>query len=135
MKYLFRKLLYYQDLKLLFSIFLDMATVFLASPKYRLKLAEINKSARAYCKREKLIRYINFSFFALKKIGIKPSCFNSSVIACRVLRSRGINAKIVFGCTWEEKNLRGHCWIEFEEPSESKKFLPIFSYPFDGERI
>ena len=135
MKSFFRKLLYYQDVKLLFSIFLDISTVFLSSPKYRLKLSEIERSTRSSCSREKLIKYINFCFFALKKIGIKLSCFNSSVVACRALRSRGIDAKIVFGCMWEEQNLRGHCWIELEEQSRSKTFLPIFHYPFNSERL
>jgi len=135
MKSFFRKLLYYQDLRLLFSIFLDMATVFLVSPKNRLRLAGIEKFTRSACSKEKLIKYLNFSFFSLKKVGIKLSCFNSSVIACRALRSRGIDAKIVFGCTWEEQNLRGHCWIELEEPSRSETFLPIFHYPYDSERL
>ena len=135
MKSFFRKLLYYQDVKLLFSIFLDMSAVFLAPPEHRLKLAEIEKSARSACSKEKLIKYINFYFFALKKIGIKLSCFNSSVIACRALRSRGINAKIVFGCMWEEQNLRGHCWIDLGKPSRSETFLPIFHYPYDSKRL
>ena len=135
MKSFFRKLLYYQDLKLLFSIFLDMSTVFLASPKNRLRLAEIEKSTRSSCSKEKLIKYLNFIFFALKKIGVRLSCYNSSVIACRALRSRGIDAKIVFGCMWEKQYLRGHCWIELEEPSTSGTFLPIFHYPFGSERL
>ena len=135
MKTFFRKLLYYQDFGLLFSIFLDVLTVFSAQPKNRLKLAAVDKSLRSSCTREKLVRYINFCFFALKRIGIKPSCFNFSVVACRALRSRGIDAKIVFGCKWEEKNLRGHCWIELEELTSSKTFLPIFRYPFDSKSI
>lgn len=135
MKSFFGKLLYYQDVKLLFSIFLDISTVFLASPKNRLRLAEIEKSTRSACSKEKLIKYLNFIFFALKKIGVRLSCYNSSVIACRALRSRGIDAKIVFGCMWEKQNLRGHCWIELEEPSTSGTFLPIFHYPFGSERL
>jgi hypothetical protein len=131
----FRKLLYYQDIKLLFSIFLDVSAVFLAAPKNRLRLAEIEKSTRSACSKEKLIKYLNFIFFALKKIGIRLSCYNSALIACRALRSRGIDAKIVFGAMWEKQNLRGHCWIELEEPSKSGTFLPIFHYPFESESL
>jgi hypothetical protein len=134
-KSFFRKLFYYQDVKLLFSIFLDVSAVFLTAPKDRLRLAEIEKSSRSVCSREKLIKYLNFIFFALKKIGIRLSCYNSAVVACRALRSRGIDAKIVFGAMWEKQNLRGHCWIELEEPSASGMFLPIFQYPFESGRL
>lgn len=131
----FIKLLYYKDLRLLFSIFFDISTVFLTPPKHRLKLAEKRKVARPICSREKLMRYLNFCFFVMKKIGMKPSCFTGSVIICRAFRSRGVDAKIVFGCMWEEKNLKGHCWIELEEPTSSETFQFVFRYPFSSQSL
>lgn len=129
------KFSYYRDFNLLFSVLLDIFTVFFVPLKYRLKLAEKSMIKKPSCSKEKLFKYLNFCFFALKKIGIEPSCYTGSIIICRAFRSRGIEAKVVFGCMWEGGNLKGHCWVELEEPADSKTFLPVFYYPFDNLRI
>ncbi len=103
--------------------------IVLSSPEIRFKLAEANGIMKKPCDKEKLKKYINFCFFLFKKAGIRISCFNSSVAICRVLRSRGSDAKIVFGALFSKSKLEGHCWIEMEKTIPQKFFEPIFKYP------
>ena len=129
-----KKGLYYKDIKLLFSIFLDILYVSFTPNKSRLPLANIVKPFRSSCDTKKLKKYINFCFFIMQRMGIRPSCLTRSVIVCRILRSRGIDARIVFGCTWIEEQLKGHCWVQLDELPQKQTYFPVFSYPFCQER-
>jgi hypothetical protein len=129
MKTFFHKLQYYRDIKLLFFIISNIIVVGLTPGRRRLSLAQVMEKPDLNCPKEKLQKYLTFVFFLMKCLWIRPSCFTSSIAVCRILKSRGFNAHIVFGCAFEKEKLKGHCWVELDEEAKSKNYQPVFSYP------
>jgi len=130
MKTFIQKLKYYNDFRLLSFILGNILTVLFTHKEKRLKLANIVLPKHLKHDNHKTMKYTTFIFFLMKKIGIKLSCYTSSVAVCRIFRKKGIDAKIVFACTFNKKTIEGHCWVETGTPAESSNFKPVFSYPY-----
>lgn len=129
MKVFFRKLFYYRDVGLLFFIIANILIVALTPPEKRLRLVDVDGIVEKGCSFEKLRRYVTFVCFIMRRLRINPSCFTNSIAICRVVKKKGFDAKIVFGCNFEERKLRGHCWVDFGEKMECDKFQQVFTYP------
>jgi len=127
-----RKLFYYRDMNLIVRIIYNIALVSVTSQEKRLRLVPETVSASAVFNEEKVRKYVTFFYFIMKRLWIRPSCFNNSVSVCRIFRTYGINARIVFGCVFENKTLKGHCWIETGGKVDPGKYVPVFCY--SGER-
>ncbi|MFC1548577.1 lasso peptide biosynthesis B2 protein [Candidatus Omnitrophota bacterium] len=129
MKAFFQKLSYYRDLRLLFFILHNIVFVGLTPPGKRLELAKVKGHQDNNCSADKLKKYLTFVYFVMGRLWIRPSCFTNSVAVCRIMRKKGFDANIVFGCAFNKERLEGHCWVEAGEKASPEKFTPVFSYP------
>ena len=123
------KLLYYRDFGLLVFVIKNIIVVALTDPAKKLGLIPDKGPVDADCPEEKVVKYVTFVFFVMWRLWIRLSCFNRSIAACRILRMKGVDSKVVFGCAFDNERLTGHCWVESQEDAGGGKFRPVFSYP------
>lgn len=123
-----RKLSKYNDPGLLFFIVRNVILVAITPANRRLQLVPEEIETDPGYSEEKVVKYVRFVYFLMKRLGIRPGCYNGSIGVCRIFRKKGIDARIVFGCAFDKEKLKGHCWVETGEDALPKKFQPVFSY-------
>ena len=132
MNSIFKKVYYYRDLSLFFEIISIIIRVSLTPLRKRLELVPDSVTGKVLYDEEKVRRYVTFLFFIMKKLYIRPPCFNNAISVCIIFKKNGIRSKIIFGCNFDENRLKGHCWVETDGDLAGGRYDPIFVY--SGER-
>jgi hypothetical protein len=76
---------------------------------------------------------------ARARLGIADHCYFRSAFICRVLRRRGIDARLNFGTMKENDpsqndwHYSGHCWVTFGNDIEPSNYPFVIQYPFNGD--
>ena len=133
-----RRLRYYRNPGLLFEVIRISALVSVNVCLFRCKnltsLCDIPLSPSENQDKAEIVKYAQFCLRLRRTFGFKDTCLTYSVLLCRILRKRGIDARINFGTHKIGQGFVGHCWVSVDgQHLQDAHYQLLFTHPDSGQ--